>query len=280
MTDVKTQKSHSSSSVKSSTTTKSSIPSFSNTSSDQDDAAFDTKHEVKRVRGNTVNNNVNNSNSSNSNNNSNNNSSSIPAVWETTFLKKEAIPIVFKFYELLIRKESVKQTIFRKILNLVIVFLEEGSITSDATNIISSDQLLKTIFLGVLEIFQSALTHKTKDTVIANDLNKMSIPALFSSDIVQAFGKKREVFEEKTLIDQISLPNIVDLQWRVDVTVSTTSLSRVFKPTVIMQITLSDDTIKTFECSVEKFHQLRYNVAKVLKNMHDLEQHPILKRDD
>lgn len=46
-----------------------------------------------------------------------------------------------------------------------------------------------------------------------------------------------------------------------------------------MEVTTSDGRIKTFELSIEKFHELRYNVAKVLKDMEDLEQIPILKID-
>ncbi len=46
-----------------------------------------------------------------------------------------------------------------------------------------------------------------------------------------------------------------------------------------MEVTLSDGSIKTFELPVEKFHEIRYNVAKVLKDMEDLDQIPILKLD-
>jgi hypothetical protein len=44
-----------------------------------------------------------------------------------------------------------------------------------------------------------------------------------------------------------------------------------------MHITTSEGKQKTFELSVEKFHELRYNVAKVLKDMDDMERLQILK---
>jgi len=92
-------------------------------------------------------------------------------------------------------------------------------------------------------------------------------------------------FRNKALISsaheqRIGLPSITDLNWRVDVTVSTTTMSRVFKPTVLMRLTLSDGSIRTFECPVDKFHELRYNVAKVLKSVQDLSQHPIIFREN
>jgi hypothetical protein len=41
-------------------------------------------------------------------------------------------------------------------------------------------------------------------------------------------------------------------------------------------MTLSDGSIKQFECSPEKFQELRYHVALVLRNMQSLSKHPTL----
>lgn len=76
-----------------------------------------------------------------------------------------------------------------------------------------------------------------------------------------------------------AFPALKSLEWRVDVTISTTSLSRAFMPTVLMQLTLSDKSMYTFELSIDRFHQLRYNVAKALKALQDLKQHPTLLRE-
>ena len=72
-------------------------------------------------------------------------------------------------------------------------------------------------------------------------------------------------------------PGLDDLKWRVDVTISTSSMSRVLKPSILMQLATTDGQKKTFDLPLEKFHELRYNVAKVLKEMETLEKHPILK---
>ena len=65
-----------------------------------------------------------------------------------------------------------------------------------------------------------------------------------------------------------------------------------FRPTIMMQTSLSDGRIVTFDISVENFHVLRYHVAKVndlilnhqvniyecaaqvLRDMQELERHP------
>lgn len=60
----------------------------------------------------------------------------------------------------------------------------------------------------------------------------------------------------------------------MDVAISSSSLLRVFRPCILMQVALSDGRIKTFDVPVDQFHQLRYNVAKVLRDMQELERHP------
>ena len=64
---------------------------------------------------------------------------------------------------------------------------------------------------------------------------------------------------------------------RVDVTISSSFLSRALRPTILMEMTLSDGRVKCFEMPVEVFHELRYNVAKVLKGMRTLERHPVMR---
>ena len=49
------------------------------------------------------------------------------------------------------------------------------------------------------------------------------------------------------------------------------------KPSVFIELNLTDGTKQKFEVNALKFHQLRYYVAKVLKDMQDLENLAILK---
>jgi hypothetical protein len=73
------------------------------------------------------------------------------------------------------------------------------------------------------------------------------------------------------------LPQLETFRWRVDVTISNSSLNRVLEPFLVFELTLSNGTVKTFEVPVSKFQELRYNVATVLKEMIDLEKRNILK---
>lgn len=44
-----------------------------------------------------------------------------------------------------------------------------------------------------------------------------------------------------------------------------------------MEMYTKDGEMHRFEVDVEKFQELRYQVARVLKNMEDLDRHAILK---
>jgi hypothetical protein len=93
------------------------------------------------------------------------------------------------------------------------------------------------------------------------------------------YGAARTTIETKLEESRIRLPNLVDMKWRVDVAISTSELQRAMKPAVLIQMTLSDGTIETFEMPVEEFHKLRYNVSYVLKEMEDLEKRGVMQKD-
>lgn len=79
------------------------------------------------------------------------------------------------------------------------------------------------------------------------------------------------------LASHTASPAQVDMKWRVDVSISTSHLERVMKPSVMIELTLSDGTIKSFEMNVEQFQKLRYDTARMLRNMQEIERHPIMR---
>ena len=72
-------------------------------------------------------------------------------------------------------------------------------------------------------------------------------------------------------------PRLEQARWRVDVTISTSSLSKCLVPSVLIQLTLSDGRMKNFELPIDKFHDLRFNVAKALRAMGEIESHPLIR---
>nr|XP_006812710.1 PREDICTED: COMM domain-containing protein 5-like [Saccoglossus kowalevskii] len=101
-----------------------------------------------------------------------------------------------------------------------------------------------------------------------------------ASELAAKENRKRIAIDEAAISNRTRLPSLQRFRWRVDVAISTSVLNRVLEPSVMMEMTLSDGTIHNFEVPVSKFHELRYNVASVIKEMEDLEKRSILKIQD
>ncbi|KAG9478440.1 hypothetical protein GDO78_013455 [Eleutherodactylus coqui] len=94
------------------------------------------------------------------------------------------------------------------------------------------------------------------------------------------YGSRRPVLEDAAIKQGIRLPTVEDMRWRVDVAISSSSLSRALQPSILMQMKLSNGESHRFEVPVAKFQELRYNIALLLKEMNDLEKKNILKIQD
>ncbi|EDV24545.1 uncharacterized protein TRIADDRAFT_56449 [Trichoplax adhaerens] len=88
---------------------------------------------------------------------------------------------------------------------------------------------------------------------------------------------KSEVFE--TDLQQMRIPDEV-IPYLRDAVYGSSTISRSLVPNLLLELTLSNGKIFTFEVSVAKFHELRYNIAKVLKEMNSVENKNILKIQD
>jgi hypothetical protein len=60
------------------------------------------------------------------------------------------------------------------------------------------------------------------------------------------------------------------MSWRVDASISTSSLSRTLEPSIMVEMNLSNGQKYSFEMTLSSFHLLRFNVAIVLKEMDDI----------
>ena len=68
-----------------------------------------------------------------------------------------------------------------------------------------------------------------------------------------------------------ALPTLDALHWRLDVCISMSSLHRVLRPQLTMQCTLSDGKMHNFHVSKQRFSEMRFTVAKCLKELQDME---------
>lgn len=133
-----------------------------------------------------------------------------------------------------------------------------------------------TIFTGVYCMIETAVRNRCKASVVDKDLKEMNLPVRAVDMIVRKLKLERIALEDRSSTNP-RFPRLEQLHWRIDVAISSSSLLRVFRPSILLQMTLSDGRMKTFDVSIEQFHQLRYNVAKVLRDMQELERHPIMR---
>ena len=136
---------------------------------------------------------------------------------------------------------------------------------------------LTSIFSGLFALLRAAYRQRVELPVFQGALNELQIPAAFATDLAHSYRITQEPMTQALTQKHIMFPQLEGFRWRVDVTLSTSSIERMAEPSILMQMEMSDGTSKQFQVSVAKFHELRYNVARVLKDMGDLERAPILK---
>jgi hypothetical protein len=75
--------------------------------------------------------------------------------------------------------------------------------------------------------------------------------------------------DDSELRARLDVPTLDDLRWRLDVIISSSSVQVVLRPQLTLQCTLSDGSVHAFHVSKQQFNELRYTVARCLKEMDD-----------
>ncbi|XP_033103753.1 COMM domain-containing protein 5-like [Anneissia japonica] len=183
-------------------------------------------------------------------------------------------------------KKCDKET-FRKLLKTAVSSFEGASIEEDVFDSLATKiplEIIHSIYAGIYTILKCALrlTHTSlKSEVFKEDLTELKLPQEYITDLASAvYGSKRTSLDEALVKNGSHLPNLNKLKWRTDVTISSSNLNRVLEPTILMEMSLSDGSVKEFEVPVSKFHELRYNVSYLLKEMEEMEKRSILKIQD
>jgi len=200
-----------------------------------------------------------------------------PSTIDTTIFLSPYIPSEVKYIIPLLHQLPINQV--RTILTDVITYIksDKNSINQLIENNKDKNDEYSLIFSGFYSIIRQIISSKLLITTVRNDLLKINMPEPCVDDICKAINISRPSIEKVLVINRIKYPTITKLRWRIDVIISSGSLSKVMKPSIIVQLILSNGNIKTFEMSTEQFNQLRYSVAKVLYEMQAIDRHPIVK---
>lgn len=89
---------------------------------------------------------------------------------------------------------------------------------------------------GFYAIIKAAVATKTPIQTINSDLKSMNLPAAAADSISEAVRIGRTEFESRALVNRVGFPRLSKFRWRIDVTISSGSLSRVMRPSMTMQV--------------------------------------------
>lgn len=179
---------------------------------------------------------------------------------------------------------DVRKNVFRCMLQLAINSLEgkdipEGALDSVQGQDISLSQLYES-YAGIHNLIQSFISlpqGSVNSDHLKEGLKEVKFPDECQTDLINIlYGPKRLALDEKNCQDSFYL-KLEKLRWRVDITISSSVLSRVLEPSILFEMTLSNGEKKTFEVSISKFHQIRYSVASILKEMGLMEKKKLFK---
>ncbi|XP_014236607.1 COMM domain-containing protein 5-like [Trichogramma pretiosum] len=73
------------------------------------------------------------------------------------------------------------------------------------------------------------------------------------------------------------LPHVVACKWRIDITISSSSMSKVMEPCIIMEWILSNNYTYVFELSVPCFYKLKNTVIESLTELKKLESYKVVQ---
>lgn len=241
------------------------------------------------------------------------------ALISSPLVDRMALPHVRKCFQLL---STINAEEFRTVCVFAMEFLLQDFQSTKQSDKIKSKIIqtenLNAIFLGLYYFIKSVLRfplHKKEKNFLVNELKSFGIDNAFSTEFNELYLKYKERLEKVVVLgnqnasqagyldpllhihqnsignqadstDHANLenfPTLADFQWRVDVAISSTSLSRIFQPSVLLGFLLQSTDGKTqhhtIECSIERFRKLKLEVAKALKLTEDICAHPMLTRD-
>ncbi|CAF1032112.1 unnamed protein product [Brachionus calyciflorus] len=179
---------------------------------------------------------------------------------------------------------SVNKICYRDLLKILVYAIENSNVENnlkiieDKMSELSNKHCIQlndliNLYACFLKLFKCSMrVLSTKQDVIKDDLlGFLKLPEEFVSDFVTVlYGQRRESMENSLAIKFPKYPRIESLNWRVDIAISTSSVGRGLLSTIVVRMSLSNGEIISYEVNIQMFHQLRYNVALVLKEMDDL----------
>ena len=125
------------------------------------------------------------------------------------------------------------------LMKLVVKYLGNGNNFTLPAKLYSSevDQAhLNLLMTAIYIILKQAIRTKTKVSVVKTDLTSMKFPASFVDGACAELVLSRSALESVALTNRLHFAQLDKLRWRIDVIISSGSLSRIMRPNILMQV--------------------------------------------
>ena len=140
----------------------------------------------------------------------------------------------------------------------------------------SSNNAIISFFIRILR--KLVLSGIGDDSDKSSSLIALGLDTAIVTDVMNVIKKGRgELIEAYSTHNPSCAQYITNMRWRIDVTISSSTLNRVMRPSILLELTLNDGSVELFDVPLEEFHILRYSCAKALSAMGAIESHPVLK---
>ena len=160
------------------------------------------------------------------------------------------------------------------ILDAALVFVVSGNLPqAQLVAVLQHEQSidgasLGALFTGVHWVLRACMRSSLTSKALLAELADLKVQSPFVALITQATERGRAELQPAAAA---ALATTAAVQWRLDVTMSSSSLHRVLRPNLTMVCVLSDQSASTFALSKRRFNELRFTCAKLLKDMQDYE---------
>ncbi|GAB9467568.1 hypothetical protein Gpo141_00004908 [Globisporangium polare] len=105
-----------------------------------------------------------------------------------------------------------------------------------------------------------------KNSLVQQQALLRKIPGDFQQAFLETLRANWDTLEDAAHKSKFSLPRLSDMQWTI-----------VPPNVVVVRIQTSDGQSRTMQVPMRQFHQLRFNAAKVLQEMNQVEAHPVMR---
>jgi hypothetical protein len=145
---------------------------------------------------------------------------------------------------------------------------------------------LPLLFAGLYKLLKTALRDRVSADVFKKDLATLGLQETHIKELAAALVQTRSSSQllrapsPSASTSSVRL-GILAVDWRIDVSIITSWTRRAVKttPTILLRITTTDLRHHIFETTIDKFHQLRFAVARLLKELTTIESLSVLKID-